>query len=112
MGEGSIDSSRPIEAYISPVINVKIFLRVIVVVTLWINRSEQNHTRLAAIENINTIDERRSKITRKRVSIAICRLTGGKWQSKTLYLVIFDSRSSIVNSVFDCRLLGMRTQPL
>ena len=27
-----------------------------------------------------------------------------KWQSKTLFLVIFDPRSSIVKSVFDCRL--------
>ena len=34
-------------------------------------------------------------------SIAICRPTGDKWQSKTLFLVIFDSRSSIVKSVFD-----------
>ena len=37
-------------------------------------------------------------------SIAICRLTGDKWQSKTLLLAIFDPRSSIVKSVFDCRL--------
>ena len=36
--------------------------------------------------------------------IAICRLAGDKWQSKTLFLMIFGSRSSIVNSVFDCHL--------
>ena len=33
-------------------------------------------------------------------SIAICRLTGDKWQSKTLFLAIFDPRSSIVKSGF------------
>ena len=40
-------------------------------------------------------------------SIAICRPTGDKWQSKALFLAflaISDSRSSIINSVFDCRL--------
>ena len=29
-------------------------------------------------------------------SIAICRPTGDKWQLKTLFLAIFDSRSSII----------------
>ena len=38
--------------------------------------------------------------------IAICRQTGDKWQSKTLFLSIFDQRSSIVQGVFDCRLSG------
>ena len=38
--------------------------------------------------------------------IAICRYTGDKWQSKTLFLLIFDPCSSIVDSVFDCRLSG------
>ena len=37
-------------------------------------------------------------------SIAICRPTGDKWQSKTLFITIFDVHSSIVDSVFDCRL--------
>ena len=32
-------------------------------------------------------------------SIAICRHTGDKWQSKTLFLSIFDPCSSIVDSV-------------
>ena len=40
-------------------------------------------------------------------SIAICRHTGDKWQSKTMFLSIFDTGSSIVDSVFDCRLLGV-----
>ena len=40
-------------------------------------------------------------------SIAICRPTGDKWQSKTLFLAIFDPRSSIVKSVVDCRLPGV-----
>ena len=30
-----------------------------------------------------------------------------KWQSKTLFLAIFDRRSTIVKSVFDCRLPGV-----
>ena len=40
------------------------------------------------------------------ISIAICRHTGDKWQSKTLFLSIFYPRSSIVDIVFDCRLPG------
>ena len=36
--------------------------------------------------------------------LAICRPTGDKWQTKTLFLAIFDPRSSIVKSFFDCRL--------
>ena len=40
-------------------------------------------------------------------SIAICHPTGDKWQLKTLSLVIFDTRPSIVKSVFDCRLPGV-----
>ena len=39
--------------------------------------------------------------------IAICRPTGDKWQSKTLFLLIFDPRSSIVDTIFDCRLPGV-----
>ena len=39
--------------------------------------------------------------------IAICRHTGDKWQSKTLFLSIFSPRSSIVDSVFDCCLPGV-----
>ena len=40
-------------------------------------------------------------------SIAICRPTGDKWQSKTLFLALFDPRASIVKSIFDCRLSGV-----
>ena len=36
--------------------------------------------------------------------IAICRPSGDKWQSKSLFLSIFDPRSSIVDNIFDCRL--------
>ena len=42
-------------------------------------------------------------------SIAICRPTGDKCQSKTLFIAIFYPRSSIVKSVFDCRLSGVNT---
>ena len=44
-------------------------------------------------------------------SIAICRPIGDKWQSKTLFLSIFDPRSSIVKSVFDCHLPGVHIGP-
>ena len=37
-------------------------------------------------------------------SIAICRHTGDKWQSKTPFLSIFGACWQIVDSVFDCRL--------
>ena len=40
-------------------------------------------------------------------SIAISRHTGDKWESKTLFLSIFDPRSSIDDNVFDCRLPGV-----
>ena len=42
--------------------------------------------------------------------IAICRHTGDKWQSKTLFLSIFDPYSSIVDYIFDCRLPGVRLE--
>ena len=37
-------------------------------------------------------------------SIAICSPIGNKWQSKTLFLLIFDPHWSNVDYVFDCRL--------
>ena len=40
--------------------------------------------------------------------IAICRHTGDKWQSKTLFISIFDLRPLIVDSVFHCRLPGVK----
>ena len=45
------------------------------------------------------------------ISIAICRPTGDKWQSNTLFLAVL-VRSSIVKSVFDCRLSGVCLQGL
>ena len=39
--------------------------------------------------------------------IAICRPTGDKWQSKTLFLSILDLRLPIVKRVFDCCLPGL-----
>ena len=62
-----------------------------------------------AIENINTIDERRSKIDKTGFSIAICRPTGDKWQSETLFLSICDERSSIVKGVCDRHIFGVIT---
>ena len=44
--------------------------------------------------------------------IVICRHTDDKWHSKTLFLSIFDPISSIVDSIFDCRLPGVMTLPL
>ena len=44
--------------------------------------------------------------------IAICRLTGDKWQSKILFLAIFDPHSSIAKSVFDCCLSGVKMFPM
>ena len=40
-------------------------------------------------------------------SIVICRRNADKWQPKTLFLAIFDPRSSIVKSVLDCCLSGV-----
>ena len=40
-------------------------------------------------------------------SIDICRPTGDKWQSKTLFLSIFDQRLLVVDYVFPCRLPGV-----
>ena len=51
-----------------------------------------------------TIYERGLKWLETEFSIAICRRTGNKWQLKALFLVIFDPNSSIIKSVFDCRL--------
>ena len=43
------------------------------------------------------IDERRSKTLETVFSIAICRQSGDKWQSKSVFLTIFDLHSSIVS---------------
>ena len=42
--------------------------------------------------------------------IAICRPNGDKWQSKTLFLVIFDPCLLIVKSICDCRLQTTKMQ--
>ena len=55
--------------------------------------------RIGAIENVNTIDESRSKIVSKKCFD--CHL------SPPLFLAIFDPYSSVVKSVFDCRLFGV-----
>ena len=64
----------------------------------------------------NTPDRQQSKTlilstnVETEFSIAICRQIGDKWQqigdkvqTKALFLAVFDSSSSIVKSVFDCR---------
>ena len=62
---------------------------------------------LVAIENINTINKRRSKSLETEFLIAICCQSGDKWQTKTLFLRIFDPCSSTVKSIFKCRLSGV-----
>ena len=47
------------------------------------------------------------KMYETEFSIDICRQLGDKWQSKTLFLAMFDPRSLIVKSVFDCRISGV-----
>ena len=59
-----------------------------------------------AIKKVNTVDIDQKSIETEFL-IAICRLSGDKWQSKTLFLAIFDPLSSIVNSIFDCHLSGV-----
>ena len=47
------------------------------------------------------------KLLETEFLIAICRHTGDKWQSKMLFLSIFDQCLSIVDSFFDCCLPGV-----
>ena len=71
-----------------------------------------HHTGQAAIENAKTIEERRSKISRKSVFDCHLSPTGDKWHWKTLFLIsIFYPRSSIVDYFFDCHLPGVVTEP-
>ena len=44
------------------------------------------------------------KSTETVFSMVICRHTGDKWESKTLFLSIFGPLLSIVDNVFDCHL--------
>ena len=62
-----------------------------------------NHIGEVAIEYVNIIDESKSKIVQTEFLIANWR----QIEIKTLFLDIFDSRSSIENGVFDCRLPGV-----
>ena len=62
------------------------------------------HTAAAAIENVDTIHECRSKSLEKGFLIAISQQIGNKWQLKTLFLAIFDLGSLIVKSVYNCPL--------
>ena len=50
---------------------------------------------------------RYEKLLETEFSIAIRRPTCDKWQSKTLFLAVFDQHSSIVKSVFYCHLSGV-----
>ena len=47
------------------------------------------------------------KSLKTEFSIAIFRHTGDKWQLKTLFLAFFYPLSSLVKSIFDCRLPGV-----
>ena len=85
------------------------------IVLLWNGLTIFLELSYAAIKNVYTVDERRSKKeTVLHVLITICRPTGDKWHksgdkwhSETLFLAIFDPRWLIVESVFDCRLSGV-----
>ena len=60
-----------------------------------------------AIEKVTTIAEYTLKIVRNRVFDCHLSPDWRQMTMKTLFLAMFDSRSSIVKSVFDCRLLGV-----
>ena len=64
------------------------------------------HTGQTATENVNTIDERRSKSleTEFRLPFVARLATNGK---QTRFLEIFNLRSTTVKSVFDCHLSGV-----
>ena len=55
---------------------------------------------MAGTHRIGGNRKRRSKIIRNRVFD--CHLSTDKWQSKTLFISIFDPRSMIVKRGFDC----------
>ena len=57
-----------------------------------------------------TPGRRQSKTSILSTNVDKNRKTGDKWQSKTLFLAIFDPRLSIVKSVFDCRVPGVLMQ--
>ena len=66
-----------------------------------------NSRQIAAIENVTTIDERRSKINRNRVFDWHLSPVGRQMAIENPVSSDFYPRSSIVKSVFDCRLSGV-----
>ena len=94
-----------------PKTDVAVTIIVVTILNIWpgissistVSCLKRNHTGKAAIENVNTIDERDQTYLETVFSI----VSGDKWQSKTLFLAIFDPSLSIVKSVFDCRLSGV-----
>ena len=56
----------------------------------------QNHTGCAVIENAKVSMNVDQKSIETVFSIVICRQSGDKWQSKTLFVASFDLRLSIV----------------
>ena len=70
----------------------------------WTHRKGSNRKRYSQSTNV----DQKSIVT--VISIAICRQSVDKWQSKTLFLMIFDLRSSIVLTFSDCRLSGANTK--
>ena len=66
-----------------------------ILVAMYLSVSHQ----IGGNRNFNTIEKCRQQSLETEFSIVIW-----KWQSKTLFLAIIYPRSSIVKSVFDCRL--------
>ena len=62
---------------------------------------------IGTIENFNTFDGRRSKIVRNSFRLPFVVRLAKILQSITLFLVIFDPRSSIFKCVFYCHLSGV-----
>ena len=52
------------------------------------------------------------KLLETEFLIAICCQSDDKWQSKTLFLEIFDPRLSIVKNFFDCCLSGVQNNTI
>ena len=88
-----------------------IIIIIIFIIIIIINASIYSKTFItpgqAAIEYTYIIGERRSKYLKPEFSIANRGPNGDKWQSKTLFLSVFDPRLSIVKSVFDCHLFSV-----
>ena len=59
------------------------------------------------MENVSTIDERRSKNVRKRVFYYRFSLDWQQMEIEILFLAISDQGSAIVQCIFDCHLSGV-----